>query len=160
MVLIVVKLVRGKWLILKLQLYIGVPFNEMMKFIELYEIQQKVFHFSLPLIIFSYFSVFKKFVKNFVFSLLHIKLLSTAVVSSVGTLLEWYQLNPWSQTRMFWICYHHVVPLARISMTLSRHFSLSFIASSELHLVSSHNCCMWFECGSWLSFDGCFYSHL
>ena len=20
--------------------------------------------------------------------------------------------------------------------------------------------CMWFECGSWLSFDGCFYSHL
>ena len=20
--------------------------------------------------------------------------------------------------------------------------------------------CMWFECGSWLSFDGCFFSHL
>ena len=36
------------------------------------------------------------------------------------------------------------MPLARISLTLSRHFSLSFIASgrsSMLHLVSSHCCC-------------------
>ena len=42
--------------------------------------------------------------------------------------------------------HHHVVPLARISLTLSRHFSLSFIASgrsSELHPVSSHSCCMY-----------------
>ena len=41
--------------------------------------------------------------------------------------------------------HHHVVPLARISLTLSRHFSLSFIASgrsSRLHPVSSHSCCM------------------
>ena len=41
---------------------------------------------------------------------------------------------------------HHVVPPARISLTLSRHFSLSFIAfgrSSELHPVSSHSCCMY-----------------
>ena len=40
--------------------------------------------------------------------------------------------------------HHHVVPLARISLTLSRHFSLSFIASgrsSGLHPVSSHSCC-------------------
>ena len=39
--------------------------------------------------------------------------------------------------------YHHrVVPLARISLTLSRHFSLSFITSgrsSGLHPVSSHH---------------------
>ena len=38
--------------------------------------------------------------------------------------------------------HHHVVPLAWISLTLSRHFSLSFIASgwsSGLHLVSSHS---------------------
>ena len=38
--------------------------------------------------------------------------------------------------------HHHVVPLARISLTLSRHFSLSFIASgrsSGLHPVSSHS---------------------
>ena len=41
--------------------------------------------------------------------------------------------------------HHHVVPPARISLTLSRHFSLSFIASSrssELHPASSHSCCM------------------
>ena len=39
--------------------------------------------------------------------------------------------------------HHHVVPLARMSQTLSRHFSLSFIASgrsSGLHPVSSHIC--------------------
>ena len=42
--------------------------------------------------------------------------------------------------------HHHVVPLARISLTLSCHFSLSFIASgmsSGLHPVSSHSCCMY-----------------
>ena len=43
--------------------------------------------------------------------------------------------------------YHHphVVPPARISLTISRHFSLSFIASgrsSGLHPVSSHSCCI------------------
>ena len=40
--------------------------------------------------------------------------------------------------------HHDVVPLARISLTLSRHFSLSFISSgrsSGLHPVSSHSCC-------------------
>ena len=44
----------------------------------------------------------------------------------------------------------HVVPLARISLTLSRHFSLSFIASgrySGLHPVSSHSCCMYVLAG-------------
>ena len=37
-------------------------------------------------------------------------------------------------------------PLARISLTLSRHFSQSFISSgrsSGLHPVSSHSCCMY-----------------
>ena len=46
--------------------------------------------------------------------------------------------------------HHHVVPLARISLTLSRHFSLSFITSgrsSGLHPVSSHNCCMYVRAG-------------
>ena len=45
---------------------------------------------------------------------------------------------------------HHVVPLTRISLTLSRHFSLSFIASgrsSGLHPVSSHNCWMYVRAG-------------
>ena len=39
--------------------------------------------------------------------------------------------------------HHHVVLVALISLTLSRHFSLSFIASgrsSGQHLVSSHSC--------------------
>ena len=46
--------------------------------------------------------------------------------------------------------HYHVVPLARISRTLSRHFSLSFIASvssSGLHHVSSHSCCMYVRAG-------------
>ena len=43
-----------------------------------------------------------------------------------------------------------VMPLARISLTLSRHFSLLFIASgrsSGLHPVSSHSCCMYVLAG-------------
>ena len=46
--------------------------------------------------------------------------------------------------------HHHFVSQARISLTLSRHFSLSFIASdrsSELHPVSSHSCCMYVGTG-------------
>ena len=46
--------------------------------------------------------------------------------------------------------YHHVVLVARISLILSRHFSLSFIASgrsSELHPVSSHSCWMYVRAG-------------
>ena len=46
--------------------------------------------------------------------------------------------------------HHHVVPLARISLTLSCHLSLSFIAfgrSSGLHPVSSHSCCMYIRAG-------------
>ena len=46
--------------------------------------------------------------------------------------------------------HHHVVLVARISLTLSRHFSLSFIApgrSSGLHPVSSHSCWMYVRAG-------------
>ena len=42
------------------------------------------------------------------------------------------------------------MPPARISLTLCRHFSLSFIAfgrSSGLHLVSSHSYCMYVRAG-------------
>ena len=42
------------------------------------------------------------------------------------------------------------MPLARISLALSRHFSLSFIASGwflGLHPVSSHSCCMYDRAG-------------
>ena len=41
--------------------------------------------------------------------------------------------------------HHHVVPPAQIFLTISRHFSLSFIASgrsSGLHYVSSHSSCL------------------
>ena len=46
--------------------------------------------------------------------------------------------------------HHHVVLPARISLTLSLHVSLSFIASgssSGLHPVSSHSCCMYVRTG-------------
>ena len=46
--------------------------------------------------------------------------------------------------------HHHVVLPARISLTLSRLFSLSFIAfgrSSGLHPVSSHSFCMYVRAG-------------
>ncbi len=46
--------------------------------------------------------------------------------------------------------HHHVVPLARISLTLSRRFSLSFIASgrsSGLYSVYSHCCCIYVQAG-------------
>ena len=46
--------------------------------------------------------------------------------------------------------HHHVVPLARISLTLSRYFSLSFIPSgrsSGLHPISSHSCWMYVRAG-------------
>ena len=46
--------------------------------------------------------------------------------------------------------HHHVVLVARISLTFSCHFSLSFIASgrsSGQHLVSSHSCWMYVHAG-------------
>ena len=46
--------------------------------------------------------------------------------------------------------HHHVVPPARISLTISRHFCLSFIASgrsSGLHPVSSHSCWIYVRAG-------------
>ena len=46
--------------------------------------------------------------------------------------------------------HHHDVLPARISLTLSHHFSLSFIASgrsSEIHSVSSHSCWMYVRAG-------------
>ena len=46
--------------------------------------------------------------------------------------------------------HHHVVLVARISLTLSRHFSQSFIASgrsSGLHPVSSYSCSMYVRAG-------------
>ena len=50
----------------------------------------------------------------------------------------------------FGIHHHHVTLVARISLTLSRHSSLSFIAlgrSSGQHPVSSHSCWMYVRAG-------------
>ena len=71
-----------------------------------------------------------------------------------------YYLVVWSKFNLLqtsqWIIFpihhhhHHVVPQARISLTLSRHFSLSFIASvrsSGLHPASSHSCWMYVQAG-------------
>ena len=64
-----------------------------------------------------------------------------------------FELSIWSIKLSTYFCiYHHhlVVPLVRISLTLSRHFSQSFIASgrsSGLHPVSSHSCWMYFGAG-------------
>ena len=53
----------------------------------------------------------------------------------------------WAASRFISNHHHHnVVLLAQISLTLSRHFSLSFIASgrsSGLHPISSHSCWMY-----------------
>ena len=46
--------------------------------------------------------------------------------------------------------HHHVLQLALISLTLSHHFSLSFITSrrsSGLHPISSHSCWMYVRAG-------------
>ena len=69
-----------------------------------------------------------------------------------------YFIHAYIRRRLYWSyeClsinnqYHHVMPQARISLTLSRHFSLKFIASgrsSGLHPVSSHSCCMYVRAG-------------
>ena len=54
--------------------------------------------------------------------------------------------HTYTHTHRHWYHHHHHdVRLARISLTLSLHVSLSFIAfgrSSSLHPVSSHSCCM------------------
>ena len=58
--------------------------------------------------------------------------------------------------------HHHVVPPARISLTISRHFSLSFIASgrtSGLHPVSSHSCCMYVRAGIYIYIYMYMYKH-
>ena len=62
-------------------------------------------------------------------------------------------LKTWEQlTKSYYYNHHHhhVMPPARISLTLSRHFSLSFIVfgrSSGLHPASSHSCCMYVWAG-------------
>ena len=63
-------------------------------------------------------------------------------------IFQTHSLRIWSG--YIYIYHHHVVLVARISLTLSRHFSLSFIASgrsSGQHPVSSHSCWMYVRAG-------------
>ena len=67
--------------------------------------------------------------------------------ASQTTIFNWQRKIWRSKTRNH---HHHVVPLARIFLILSRHFSLSFIAScrsSGLHPVSSHSYRMYVRAG-------------
>ena len=62
----------------------------------------------------------------------------------------WCQLKTLSQHQVHYPHHHHVVLVARISLTFSRHFSLSFIASgrsSELHPIYSHSCWIYVHAG-------------
>ena len=56
----------------------------------------------------------------------------------------------WKFARVASLHHHHVMLPARISLTLSHHFSLSFIASgrsSGVYPVSSNSCCMYVWAG-------------
>ena len=85
------------------------------------------------------------------------KYFTLVLLYGISTIIGYLKPNPFLypstvlfQTIQCSINHHHVVPLARISLTLSRHFSLSFIASdrsSGLHPVSSHSCCMYVRAG-------------
>ena len=69
----------------------------------------------------------------------------------------WYRLKTWAQsyththTHIYiYHHHHHIALVARISLSLSRHSSLSFIAlgrSSGQHPVSSHSCWMYVRAG-------------
>ena len=78
-----------------------------------------------------------------------VKELDSRIVVSESELQLLYYVHFWTNTleknHHHHHHHHHVVPPARISLTISRHFSLSFITSgrsSGLHPVSSHSCCM------------------
>ena len=73
-----------------------------------------------------------------------------------GTYFQWSAsmshspLNYDKRPELYHHHHNHIVPPARISLTLSHHFSLSFIASgssSGLHPVSSHCCWMYVRAG-------------
>ena len=71
------------------------------------------------------------------------------IIGTSGRIGSWKAL-PAARYIYIYIYHHHVVLVAPISLTLSRHFSLSFIAlgrSSGQHPVSSHSCWMYVRAG-------------
>ena len=72
------------------------------------------------------------------------------VLAWLALLLHLHLCSFTSVSIYYIIIHHHIVPPSRISLTLSSHFSLSFIASgksSGLHPVSSQSCCMYVRAG-------------
>ena len=64
--------------------------------------------------------------------------------------IRFFCLSTWEVYIYIYHHHHHVTLVARISLTLSRHSSLSFIAlgrSSGQHHVSSHSCWMYVRAG-------------
>ena len=104
-----------------------------------------VFYFSLLLSLF--YLLYKSILSFFYFFFLSLFLLLLIFLANFFIFLNTRTL-PYTHTHThthiyiyIYIYHHHVVPPAQISLTLSRHFSLSFIASgrsSGLHPVSSH----------------------
>ena len=84
-------------------------------------------------------------------SKIHMQIMMKNTKFFKNNFFQWLQVNlKYIYIHLYMYHHHHVVPLARMSLTLSRHFSLSFIAfgrSSELHPVSSHSCCMYVRAG-------------
>ena len=68
--------------------------------------------------------------------------------NSLNNRTGFYNISPYLSKSI--LNHHHHVLVAQISLTLSHHFSLSFIASgrsSGLHPVSSHSCWMYVRAG-------------
>ena len=76
----------------------------------------------------------------------HLGWTSCIINTFISLVLHWTLLSSLSYHHH----HHHITLVARISLTLSRHSSLSFIAlgrSSWQHPVSSHSCWMYVRAG-------------
>ena len=106
---------------------------------------------------FFFFFFFLHIMRVFVRDYLHPCVLSEGTFDFIFK-LRFSNLVVWANNQQpcFCVCtyiyiyIYHVVRLARISLTLSLHVSLSFIASgrsSGSHPVSSHSCCVYVQAG-------------
>ena len=84
----------------------------------------------------------------------HIYLIYVYIEDLALNNLQWLICHQTQPNQIIYIYHHHhhhhVALVARISLTLSRHFSLSFIASgrsSGQHPVSSHSCWTYVRAG-------------
>ena len=80
----------------------------------------------------------------------YILLFPSSKLSIALYILIWTTLNEILNRNLYIYHHHHIALVARISLTLSRHSSLSFIAlgrSSGQQPVSSHSCWMYIRAG-------------